>query len=180
MNDRPVAREAAPLSRAGLAYGFAAYVLWGVMPVYFKQIDEVPAVDIVAHRIVWSLLVLAALALGREPLSLRMLAVAALFVMILWPEAVVGPSFQMSFAAVIAIVALHGSGPVRAFLAPRGDLPRHLRGVRPAVDRQAEGRLGDEGVAADDLERRAGGIGLALVVARHHPDLASMLDAHLG
>jgi competence protein ComEC len=59
------------------------------------------------------------LALGREPLSLRMLATAALFVMVLWPEAVVGPSFQMSFAAVIAIIALHGSAPVRAFLAPR-------------------------------------------------------------
>ena len=43
-----------------------------------------------------------------------MLAVAAFFVMLLWPEAVVGPSFQMSFAAVIAIVALHGAAPVRA------------------------------------------------------------------
>src|SRR5699024_5877039 len=64
-------------------------------------------------------LVLVALALGREPLSLRMLAVAAFFVMLLWPEAVVGPSFQMSFASVIAIVALHGSAPMRAFLAAR-------------------------------------------------------------
>lgn len=66
-----------------------------------------------------AVLVLLALALGREPLSMRMVAVAALAVMLLWPEAVVGPSFQMSFGAVIAIVALHGSAPVRAFLAPR-------------------------------------------------------------
>jgi competence protein ComEC len=66
-----------------------------------------------------ALLVLAALALGREPLSLRMLAVGAIAVLLLWPEALVGPSFQMSFAAVLAIVALHGSAPVRAFLAPR-------------------------------------------------------------
>ena len=76
---------------------------------------EVPTV----RSCIGALLVLAALALGREPLSLRMLAVAALAVMVLWPEAVVGPSFQMSFAAVIAIIALHGSAPVRAFLAPR-------------------------------------------------------------
>ena len=66
-----------------------------------------------------ALLVLGALALGREPLSLRMVAVAAVFVMLLWPETLVGPSFQMSFSAVIAIVALHSSRPVKAFLAPR-------------------------------------------------------------
>ena len=66
-----------------------------------------------------SLLVLAALAIGRDPLSFRMLAVAAFGVMLFWPEAVVGPSFQMSFAAVIAIIALHTAAPVRAFLAAR-------------------------------------------------------------
>jgi competence protein ComEC len=68
---------------------------------------------------VGALLVLAALALGRQPLSLRMVAVAAVVVLLLWPEALVGPSFQMSFAAVLAIVALHTSAPARAFLAPR-------------------------------------------------------------
>ncbi len=76
---------------------------------------EVPTV----RSCIGAVLVLAALALGREPLSLRMLAVAAYFVMLLWPEAVAGPGFQMSFASVIAIVALHTSAPVRAFLAPR-------------------------------------------------------------
>lgn len=64
-------------------------------------------------------LVLLALALGREPLSLRMVAVVAGAVLVLWPESLVGPSFQMSFAAVLAIVALHGAEPVRRFLAPR-------------------------------------------------------------
>lgn len=76
---------------------------------------EVPTV----RSCVGAMLVLIALALGREPLSLRMLAAAALFVLALWPKSLVGPSFQMSFAAVLAIVAVHGSGPVRAFLAPR-------------------------------------------------------------
>ena len=47
--------------RAGLAYGIAAYALWGVMPIYFRQIASVASLDIVAHRIVWSLLVLAIL-----------------------------------------------------------------------------------------------------------------------
>jgi competence protein ComEC len=64
-----------------------------------------------------ALLVLLALALGRDPLSLRMLAVAAFIVMLFWPEAVAGPSFQMSFGSVIAIIAFDSSAPVRRFLA---------------------------------------------------------------
>jgi len=76
---------------------------------------EVPTI----RSCIGALLVLAALALGRDPLSLRMVAVAAFVVMLFWPEAVVGPSFQMSFAAVVAIVALHASAPVKRFLTPR-------------------------------------------------------------
>ncbi|MFA7586199.1 MAG: ComEC/Rec2 family competence protein, partial [Novosphingobium sp.] len=76
---------------------------------------EVPTV----RSCIAALLVLMALAVGRQPLSMRMLAVAAFVVMLFWPEAAVGPSFQMSFAAVIAIVALHGCEPVRRFMAPR-------------------------------------------------------------
>ncbi len=76
---------------------------------------EVPTV----RSCVAALLVLGALALGREALSLRMVAIAAGFVLLLWPESAIGPSFQMSFAAVLAIIALANSAPVQAFLAPR-------------------------------------------------------------
>ncbi|MFM5949966.1 MAG: ComEC/Rec2 family competence protein [Novosphingobium sp.] len=76
---------------------------------------EVPTI----RSCIGAVLVLLALAIGREPLSMRMVAVAAFVVLLFWPEALVGPSFQMSFAAVIAIVALHGSAPMRAFNAPR-------------------------------------------------------------
>ena len=78
---------------------------------------EVPTV----RSCIGAILVLLALALGREPLSLRMVAVAAIAVLLLWPEALVGPSFQMSFAAVLAIVALHNSKPLRDYLAPRDE-----------------------------------------------------------
>ena len=59
----PLSEQAAAHRRAkaGLLYGLAAYGLWGVMPVYFKWLQAVPSIDIVAHRIVWSLLVLIAL-----------------------------------------------------------------------------------------------------------------------
>jgi len=76
---------------------------------------EVPTV----RSCVGAVLVLGALALGREPISLRLVAVAGAFVLLLWPESIVGPSFQMSFAAVVAIAALHGAAPVRALLARR-------------------------------------------------------------
>lgn len=76
---------------------------------------EVPTV----RSCVAAMLVLIALAMGRDALSLRMVAVAAMFVLLLWPESIVGPSFQMSFAAVLAIVALHTSAPIKAFLAAR-------------------------------------------------------------
>jgi chloramphenicol-sensitive protein RarD len=48
-------------ARAGLAYGLLAYGLWGVLPIYFKALAAVSPIDIVAHRILWSLLFLVAL-----------------------------------------------------------------------------------------------------------------------
>jgi chloramphenicol-sensitive protein RarD len=50
-----------PGSRRGFLLGLSAYALWGVLPIYFKAIADVAAVDIVAHRILWSLPFLAAL-----------------------------------------------------------------------------------------------------------------------
>ncbi|MEI9850683.1 MAG: ComEC/Rec2 family competence protein [Sphingomonas sp.] len=66
-----------------------------------------------------ALLVLLALSLGREAITLRLVAAGALFVLLLWPEALAGPSFQLSFAAVTAIVALHENRRVRGWFARR-------------------------------------------------------------
>lgn len=49
-------------TRAGLLFGVGAYLCWGLLPLYFKLVAMVPSTEIVAHRIVWSLLFLAALA----------------------------------------------------------------------------------------------------------------------
>ena len=48
-------------TRAGLLLGVGAYLSWGFMPLYFRLIARVPAAEIVAHRVVWSLLFIAAL-----------------------------------------------------------------------------------------------------------------------
>lgn len=42
----------------GIVSAFAAYILWGVFPIYFKIIHVVPPTQILAHRIVWSFLLL--------------------------------------------------------------------------------------------------------------------------
>ena len=59
MNDASSKRLDHP--RAGFALGLSAYALWGVLPIYFKLIAAVPAFDIVAHRVLWSLPFLALL-----------------------------------------------------------------------------------------------------------------------
>lgn len=48
-------------ARRGAWYGFLAYGFWGLFPLYFKTVAEVPALEILAHRILWSFLVLAVL-----------------------------------------------------------------------------------------------------------------------
>ncbi|MBB6424713.1 ComEC/Rec2 family competence protein [Sphingopyxis sp. JAI128] len=79
-----------------------------------------------------ALLVLVAFLMGREALTLRLVAAGALIVLIWRPESLTGPSFQLSFAAVTAIIALHESGPMRAFLARREE-PRLFRLGRGVV-----------------------------------------------
>lgn len=65
--------------------------------------------------------VLAAVLLDRTALSLRTIAWAALALMAAYPEAVVGASFQMSFAAVLALIALYEQAWLRAsWRAPDG------------------------------------------------------------
>jgi len=40
----------------GVLFAVSAYVFWGLHPIYWKQLQHVPSVEIVSHRILWSLL----------------------------------------------------------------------------------------------------------------------------
>ncbi len=42
--------------QTGLLYGFGAYLLWGLLPLYWKLVEEAGAFEILAHRGIWSLL----------------------------------------------------------------------------------------------------------------------------
>jgi competence protein ComEC len=70
-----------------------------------------------------ALLILAGIALGRDALSMRLIAVGALIVLLFRPEALAGASFQMSFAAVTAIVALHSTKWARQLMQRRDEGP---------------------------------------------------------
>jgi len=55
-----------PLDRRGLASALAAYGLWGLLPVYWKLLLAVPPVEILFHRMVWSLAFLAVVLVARK------------------------------------------------------------------------------------------------------------------
>jgi len=40
--------------KKGILYGIGAYVLWGFFPIYWKFLHDVPALQVIGHRIVWS------------------------------------------------------------------------------------------------------------------------------
>ena len=48
-----------PLDRRGVWVAVASYVLWGVMPLYWHLLKSVPSLEIIAHRIVWSTVLVA-------------------------------------------------------------------------------------------------------------------------
>lgn len=79
----------------GIAYASAAYLLWGVFPIYFKALQGVGALEILGHRIVWSLAVCAILLLAmrhgrwlaealRQPRILAWFGLSGLTVAINW------------------------------------------------------------------------------------------------
>jgi chloramphenicol-sensitive protein RarD len=43
----------------GVWYAVCAYVCWGLFPIYWKQLDQVPALQLIGHRILWSFVMLA-------------------------------------------------------------------------------------------------------------------------
>lgn len=81
--------------RNGLWFGLGAYGLWGILPIYFKAVDQVGPVDIVAHRVLWSVpfLLLLLFTFGgarelrrvfREPRTIGFLAVTAVLIATNW------------------------------------------------------------------------------------------------
>jgi chloramphenicol-sensitive protein RarD len=81
--------------RAGLVYGFAAYGMWGLFPLFWPLLEPAGAMEILAHRMVWSLVVVTMILLVlrrwawiselvRQPRKLALIALAATVVSVNW------------------------------------------------------------------------------------------------
>lgn len=52
--------------RLGMLYAASAYTIWGLFPLYFKALQDIPPMEILLHRIVWSLVFLAGVLAWRK------------------------------------------------------------------------------------------------------------------
>jgi chloramphenicol-sensitive protein RarD len=79
----------------GLFYAIGAYTVWGLLPVYWKALQTVPATEIVGHRMVWSLVFVTGLlvfrrhwgwlrVVAREPRRLLVVFLAACILGLNW------------------------------------------------------------------------------------------------
>jgi chloramphenicol-sensitive protein RarD len=79
----------------GFLFALAAYFFWGFLPFYMKAVGHIPATEVLAHRVLWSLPVAGLVLVGvggiseikaalRSPRTLMMAAVTAIFITINW------------------------------------------------------------------------------------------------
>jgi chloramphenicol-sensitive protein RarD len=82
-------------SLTGAFYAASAFLIWGLSPVYWKAMQQVPALEIVTHRVVWSFFILLGLTLAqrrggelvealRSPRTLLVLMLTTLLVSVNW------------------------------------------------------------------------------------------------
>jgi len=50
----------------GIALALAAYIFWGLHPIYWKLLQHVPSIEIVSYRIVWSLIFFMIIIISRK------------------------------------------------------------------------------------------------------------------
>jgi chloramphenicol-sensitive protein RarD len=91
--------------------GLGAYALWGVLPLYFKTLVHVGATQIVAHRILWSLIFLGALATAwrKWPLIRAALANPRVALTLLLTSVLIGINWLVYIYAVVSGHVLEGS-----------------------------------------------------------------------
>jgi len=115
---------------AGFAFSVSAYVLWGLLPLYLKLLEHIPAPEVIAHRVLWSV-PLAGLVLRimgrtrdlqsalRSPRTLGMAALTALLISVNWGtyvwaiahdrtvEAALGYYINPLFSIALGAIVLH-------------------------------------------------------------------------
>jgi len=137
--------DAARERRTGLIYGLSAYLLWGVLPLYFKAVAHVSPGEILAHRIIWSLVFLAVLvALWRRWASVRAaLASRKVFITLVASALLIAVNWLVYIMAVVSGHVLEGS--LGYYLNP---LVNILLGVALLGERLSKAQIFATGLAA--------------------------------
>jgi len=84
-----------PEQRRGFVYGLSAYLVWGLFPLYWKLLDRSGAIEVLAHRVLWSMVTIALLvvvlrkfgrvkAVLRDPRRRWRLIAAAVLISVNW------------------------------------------------------------------------------------------------
>ncbi|MER5332252.1 EamA family transporter RarD [Micromonospora sp. NPDC002717] len=136
--------------RLGYLYGFGAYLLWGFFPLYMKLLRPAGPMEILAHRIVWSVafvaLLLAAMrnvgflrALLRRPRALAGVAAAAALIAVNWGTYIYGVNSDRVVETALGyfinplVVVLLGVTVLRERLRPAQWLALGIGGLAVAV-----------------------------------------------
>ncbi len=81
--------------KIGYLYAVGAFLFWGLVPIYFKAVSNIPALEVLSNRVVWSVIFLAILLLSskqykflkiiiQSPKELKILLITSLFISINW------------------------------------------------------------------------------------------------
>ena len=82
-------------TKTGVISGLAAYTIWGLFPIYFVAVKQIPTLEILGHRIVWSIpfgflillfrkQLIETLGIFRKPKTIALLALAAVALAANW------------------------------------------------------------------------------------------------
>jgi chloramphenicol-sensitive protein RarD len=121
--------------RGGVALGAASYVLWGLFPVYWPLLDPAAPVEVLAHRVLWTLVLMAAvLSVLRGWAALRalsargwaMVAAAALLIAVNWGLFI----YAVSVGHVVEVALGYYIGPLVSVLLGVFVLRERLRTVQ--------------------------------------------------
>ncbi len=91
-----------PVTRHGLLSGLVAYLMWGLLPIYFILIEDVRPLEVLAHRIVWAIPLGAAIILVRKQWGAVLAALCSLrtFSLLLCSAALIAVNWFVYIVAV--------------------------------------------------------------------------------
>ena len=100
--------------RLGILYGLGCYGLWGILPIYWKQLHHVPAIEILANRFIWSLVFIYFLILGLHKWDVFVKETKDVFSTVKSSLLMIAAAIMLSFNWGISIVVT-GEGLVGTF-----------------------------------------------------------------